>query len=49
MPVLARLRAPEAVTENFVGWLRQIGIILTSHAGLLILVVLVAGWPWPRR
>jgi hypothetical protein len=48
MPVLARLRAPEAVTENFVGWLRQIGIILTSHAGLLILVVLVAGWPWPR-
>ena len=29
MPVLARLRSPEAVTENFVGWLRQIGIILT--------------------
>ena len=48
VPVLARLRSPEAVTENFVGWLRQIGIILTAHAGLVILVVLVAGWPWPR-
>jgi hypothetical protein len=48
MPVLARLRAPEAVTENFVGWVRQIAIILTAHAGLAILVVLAAGWPWPR-
>ncbi len=43
MPVLARLRSPEAVTENFVGWLRQIAIILTAHAGLAILVVAGGG------
>lgn len=49
MPILARLRSPEAVTENFVGWLRQIAIIVTAHAGLAILVALVAGWPWPRH
>ena len=35
MPVLARLRSPEAVTENFIGWLRQIALILTAHAGLV--------------
>ncbi len=48
MPVLARLRAPEAVSENFMGWLRQIALIVTAHAGLIVLVALVAGWPWPR-
>jgi hypothetical protein len=49
VPVLARLRAPEAVAGNMVAWLRQIGLILAAHAGLLVLVALVAGWPWPRR
>jgi dolichyl-phosphate-mannose-protein mannosyltransferase len=43
------LRTPAAVLGSFVGWLRQIGLIVAAHAGLLVLVGLVAGWPWPRR
>ena len=48
-PMLERLRAPEAVTGNLVAWLRQIGLIFAAHAGLIVLVALVAGWPWPRH
>jgi 4-amino-4-deoxy-L-arabinose transferase-like glycosyltransferase len=48
MPVLLRLRMSEAVVGNLLAWLRQIGLILMAHAGLLVLVALVAGWPWPR-
>jgi hypothetical protein len=43
------LRTPAAALGSFVGWLRQIGLIVAAHAGLLVLVGLVAGWPWPRR
>src|SRR5262245_34422242 len=49
LPMLDRLRMPEAVVGNLVAWLRQIGLILAAHAGLLVLVGLVAGWPWPRH
>jgi len=49
MPMLRRMRAPEAVVGNLVAWLRQIGLIFAAHAGLVVLVALVAGWPWPRR
>jgi 4-amino-4-deoxy-L-arabinose transferase-like glycosyltransferase len=49
MPVLSRLRTPEAVVGNFVAWLRQLGLLLAAHAGLVVLVALVAGWPWPVR
>src|SRR6266702_3985019 len=49
VPVLLRLRMPEAVVGNLLAWLRQIGLILAAHAGLLVLVALVAGWPWPRH
>jgi 4-amino-4-deoxy-L-arabinose transferase-like glycosyltransferase len=48
-PVLARLRTPEAVGGNFIAWLRQLGLVLAAHAGLVVLVALVAGWPWPVR
>jgi 4-amino-4-deoxy-L-arabinose transferase-like glycosyltransferase len=48
LPMLLRLRTPESVTGNFVAWLRQIGLIFAAHAGLIVLVALVAGWPWPR-
>jgi 4-amino-4-deoxy-L-arabinose transferase-like glycosyltransferase len=48
-PVLMRLRTPEAVVGNLVAWLQQIGLILAAHAGLIVLVALVAGWPWPRH
>jgi 4-amino-4-deoxy-L-arabinose transferase-like glycosyltransferase len=43
------LRTPNAVRASLVGWLRQIGLVFAAHAGLLVLVGLVAGWPWPRR
>jgi len=49
LPMLDRLRMPEAVVGNLLAWLRQIGLILAAHAGLLVLVALVAGWPWPRH
>lgn len=48
-PMLQRLRTPEAVVGNLLAWLRQIALILAAHAGLIVLVALVAGWPWPRH
>jgi 4-amino-4-deoxy-L-arabinose transferase-like glycosyltransferase len=47
--VLVRMRTPAAVVGNFVAWLRQIGLLAAAHAGVLVLVALVAGWPWPVR
>jgi 4-amino-4-deoxy-L-arabinose transferase-like glycosyltransferase len=46
--VLERLRAAEAVSANFVAWMRQLGLILAAHAGVVVLIALAAGWPWPR-
>ena len=43
------LRTPAAIAGSFAGWLRQLALIFAAHAGLLVLVGLVAGWPWPRR
>src|SRR5262249_10128074 len=39
----------EAVVGNLIAWLRQIALIFAAHAGLIVLVALVAGWPWPRH
>jgi len=47
--MLLRLRTPEAVVGNLIAWLRQIALIFAAHAGLIVLVALVAGWPWPRH
>jgi len=49
LPTLSRLRTPESVVDNFSAWLKQVAIILGSHAGLAILVALVVGWPWAER
>ncbi len=49
MSVLARLRSPEAVSENFTAWVRQVALVLTAHAGLVVMVALVAGWLWPSQ
>jgi 4-amino-4-deoxy-L-arabinose transferase-like glycosyltransferase len=46
---LAHLRSPESVAGNFIAWLRQLVLILAAHAGLIVLVALAAGWPWPRN
>src|SRR5207247_9983757 len=48
-PLLLRLRRPDAVAGNFIAWARQIALIFAAHAGLIVLVALVAGWPWPRH
>jgi hypothetical protein len=48
LQTLARLRSPESVAGNLVSWLRQLALILAAHAGLIVLVALAAGWPWPR-
>ena len=45
MPVLVRLRAPEAVLDNLFASLGQIAVILAAHAGVVLLVALVTGWP----
>jgi hypothetical protein len=42
------LRTPSAVLGSLTGWVRQIGLIFAAHAGLIVLIGLVAGWPWPR-
>jgi hypothetical protein len=39
LPTLSRLRTPESVGDNFIAWLRQIGLILAAHAGVALLVV----------
>jgi 4-amino-4-deoxy-L-arabinose transferase-like glycosyltransferase len=49
LKIPAGLRTPQAVLGSFVGWIRQIVLILIAHAGLGVLVALVAGWPWPRN
>jgi len=49
LPVLGRLRSPESVVDNFGAWLKQMALILGAHAGLVVLVALVAGWPWARQ
>jgi hypothetical protein len=49
LPMLARLRAPEAVVGNFTAWLRQVALLVGAHAGLIVLVGLMLGSPWAKR
>jgi len=49
LAMLARLGAPEAVADNFAAWLRLVALVVGAHAGLVVLVALTAGWPWPRH
>lgn len=49
LQMLGRLRTPESVVANFSAWLRQMVLIVGSHAGLAVLVSLVVGWPWGER
>jgi hypothetical protein len=49
LPDWGRWPAPAAVVENVAAWLRQVALILASHAGLLVLLALVIGWPWVRH
>jgi 4-amino-4-deoxy-L-arabinose transferase-like glycosyltransferase len=45
----AGMRMPSAVFGTFASWIRQLALIAAAQAGLLVLVGLVAGWPWPRQ
>jgi hypothetical protein len=49
LPVLARLRAADSVAGNLVAWLRQLLLLLGAHAGLIVLVGIVIGFPWTRN
>jgi hypothetical protein len=46
--LVGRLRAADVVSDTFLAWARQLALILAAHAGLVALVALAAGWPWPR-
>jgi hypothetical protein len=48
-PMLGRLRAPESVAGNFTAWLRQLILLLGAHAGLIVLIGIVIGFPWARH
>jgi 4-amino-4-deoxy-L-arabinose transferase-like glycosyltransferase len=50
---IAPIRVADAVQATGLGgsllaWTQRVGLILAAHAGLVVLVALVAGWPWPR-
>jgi hypothetical protein len=49
MPVLGRLRSPESVVDNAIASLQHSAVILAAHAGLVLLVAAVAGWPRTRH
>jgi hypothetical protein len=48
LPMLGRLRAPDSVAGNFTAWLRQLAVLLGVHAGLIVLIGIVIGFPWAR-
>jgi hypothetical protein len=44
-PMLGRLRAADSVAGNFTAWLRQLVLLLGAHAGLIVLIGIVIGFP----
>jgi hypothetical protein len=46
--IFARLRAADSGTGNFTAWLWQLALLLGVHAGLIVLVGIVIGFPWTR-
>ncbi|HEY6254777.1 MAG TPA: glycosyltransferase family 39 protein [Xanthobacteraceae bacterium] len=46
LPALGLLRAPESVMGNFTAWLRQLALLIGAHAGVIVLIGIVIGWPW---
>jgi hypothetical protein len=43
--VLGRLRAADSVAGNFAAWLRQLVLLMGAHAGLIVLIGVVIGFP----
>jgi hypothetical protein len=46
--VFGRLRAAASVSGNFTAWLRQLLLLLGAHAGLIVLIGIVIGFPWSK-
>jgi 4-amino-4-deoxy-L-arabinose transferase-like glycosyltransferase len=46
--IFGRLRAADSLTSNFTAWLWQLALLLGVHAGLIVLVGIVIGFPWTR-
>lgn len=49
MPTLARLRSIEAMDRNLLAWGRLVGLLIISHAGIGILLVLASNLTRTRR
>ncbi len=49
LSMLGRLRAADSVAGNFTAWLRQLILLLGAHAGLIVLIGIVIGFPWARH
>jgi hypothetical protein len=48
MPLLEQLRYAATAIANSSAWLRLLGLLIAAHAGLIVLVLLAAGWPRTR-
>ena len=48
-PMLERLRAQESVAGNFTAWLQQLILLLGAHAGLIVIIGIVIGFPWAKH
>jgi hypothetical protein len=48
LATLGRLRAADSVAGNFTAWLRQLVLLIGAHAGLIVLIGIVIGFPWAR-
>jgi Dolichyl-phosphate-mannose-protein mannosyltransferase len=48
LATLGRLRAAGSVAGNFTAWLRQLVLLIGAHAGLIVLIGIVIGFPWAR-
>jgi hypothetical protein len=48
LQVLDRLRVADSVTGNLAAWLRQLLLLLGAHAGLIVLIGIVIGFPWTK-
>lgn len=49
LSTLARLRSADAVAGNLAAWLRQLALLLGAHAGLIVLIGIVIGFPWEKH
>jgi hypothetical protein len=46
---LVRLREASSVAGNFAVWLRQVALLIGTQAGLIVLVSMVARYPWSKQ